>query len=120
MQDAPLQPFFIKIFVSIFEWPFYTYLTVLLFCHSEIQPFVPCVEENREDFLDLMNCSASILASEMGHIWGDLLTIEEQLDLILGIFDAVNNILCNRIDGNEREISFGNFRTIMIMQISSK
>ena len=38
---------------------------------------------------------------EIERMWGGLLTMEEQLDLMIDLFNVFNPILCNRIDGNE-------------------
>ena len=32
---------------------------------------------------------------------GNFLSIGEQLDMVMEFFNAVNNIFCNRIDGNK-------------------
>ena len=69
--------------------------------HSEIQAFVPCVEENRNDALEMINCSWPILDSHLARVWALLLPLEEQLDLMVELLNTVNNIICNRIDGNK-------------------
>ena len=71
------------------------------FRRSEIQGFVPCVEENRNDALELLNCSRSIPGMTIMNMLGSFLSIGEQLDMVMEFFNAVNNIFCNRIDGNK-------------------
>ena len=74
---------------------------LIFFRHSEIQAFIPCVEENRSGALELINCTQQIPEMVIERMLGDRLNIEEQLDMSLDFIDAVNNILCDRTDGNK-------------------
>ena len=50
----------------------------------------------------MINCSWPILDSHLARVWGHFLPVEQQLDLLTELLNAVNNIICNRIDGNKR------------------
>lgn len=94
----------------------------------KIPDFIPCLEENRADYMLLMECQEQVMVLMNTWVTSLNLTPDDLFDLSINLLDAVNNIVCSRTDefydlvecvkDNDREFQ-PNFQRCLTENLSS-